>query len=114
MDTFIDLASLLKPNEWTVAYAATQVDAPEARDVQLRIGSDDEAKVWLDGNLVLNSRAARFAAMDQDIVPVRLRAGKNVILVKVCNRTESWGFYVRVTDVQGRGCPDLRFSPPGS
>jgi len=113
MDAFIDLASVLKPNEWTVAYAAAQVDCPEARDVQLRIGSDDEAKVWLNGSLVLNSRAARFAAMDQDIVPVRLRAGRNVILVKACNRTESWGFYVRVTDAQGRSYADLRFSPAG-
>jgi hypothetical protein len=62
-DGFVDLASALKPNEWTVAYAATQVDSPEARDVQLRIGTDDEAKVWLNGNLVLNSRAPRFAGI---------------------------------------------------
>jgi hypothetical protein len=112
-DGFVDLASVLKPNEWTVAYAATHVDSPEARDVQLRIGTDDEAKVWLNGNLVLNSRVPRFAAIDQDIVSAHLRAGRNEILVKTCNRTESWGFYLRVTDVLGRPCADLRFSPAG-
>jgi carboxyl-terminal processing protease len=110
-DGFVDLASVLKPNEWSIAYAATQVDSPAARDVQLRIGTDDEAKVWLNGNLVLNSRVPRFAAIDQDIVSAHLRAGRNEILMKVCNRTESWGFYLRVTDVLGRPRADLRFSP---
>jgi len=110
-DGFVELASILKPNEWTVAYAATHVDSPEARDVQFHIGTDDEAKVWLNGNLVLNSRVPRFAGIDQDIVSAHLRAGRNEILVKICNRTESWGFYLRVTDVLGRPCADLRFSP---
>jgi len=110
-DGFVDLASVLKPNEWTVAYAATQVDSAEARDVQLRIGTDDEAKVWLNGNLVLNSRVPRFAAIDQDFVSAHLQAGRNEILVKSCNRTESWGFYLRVTDVLARPCADLQFSP---
>jgi carboxyl-terminal processing protease len=108
---FIDFGSTLRPNQWTVGYAATRVDAPEARDVQLRIGSDDEVKIWLNGNVVLDSNVPRFAAPDQDIVPVHLQAGRNEVLVKVCNRTGAWGFYLRVTDAQGRPCADLRFSP---
>jgi C-terminal processing protease CtpA/Prc len=107
MDGFMNLASVLKPNEWTVAYAATRLYSPDARNVHLRIGSDDEVKVWLNGELVLNSNVPRFAAMDQDIVHVNLRSGTNEILVKVCNRTGSWGFYMRVTDVRGQRLTDL-------
>jgi carboxyl-terminal processing protease len=108
---FVDFGSALRPNQWTVAYAATRVDSPAARDVQLRIGSDDEVKVWLNGNVVLNSNVPRYAAPDQDTVPVHLQAGRNDVLVKVCNRTGTWGFYLRVTDARGRPCADLRFSP---
>jgi tetratricopeptide (TPR) repeat protein len=108
---FVDLASILKPNEWTTAYAATYVYSPGARNVQLRVGSDDEVKVWLNGSLVLNSNIPRLAAVDQDIVPVRLQAGRNEVLVRTCNHESSWGFYLRMTDVQGRPCTDLRFSP---
>jgi len=107
-DGFMNLASVLKPNEWTAAYAATRLYSPDARSVQLRIGSDDEVKVWLNGELVLNSNVPRFAAMDQDIVHVNLRSGTNEILVKVCNRTGYWGFYMRVTDVTGKVFDDLR------
>lgn len=106
-DGFVDLASLLKPNEWTVAYALTRLESPTARNMQLRIGSDDEVKVWLNGVLVLSSDVPRFAAVDQDIVHVSMRSGTNEILVKVCNRTGTWGFYMRVTDVTGQVLDDL-------
>ena len=106
-DGFVNLASLLKPNEWTVAYALTRLESPTARNVQLRIGSDDEVKVWLNGDLVLSHGVPRFAAVDQDIVPVSMRSGTNEIRVKVCNRTGSWGFYMRVTDVTGQVLHDL-------
>jgi len=35
---------------------------------------------------------------DQDIVPVTLQKGQNQLLLKVCNRLYSWGFYARITD----------------
>jgi hypothetical protein len=113
MDGFVDLVPVLKPSEWTVAYAATQMYSPEARNVQFRIGSDDEVKVWLNGNVVLDSNVPRFAAIDQDVLHVYLQSGWNDVLVKICNRTGFWGFYLRVTDPQGRPRDDLRFSPRG-
>lgn len=105
---FVDLASVLKPNEWTVAYALTRLRSPVARNVQLRIGSDDEVKVWLNGDVVLSHNVPRYAAVDQDIVYATLKSGTNEILVKVCNHTGSWGFYLRVMDATGRSLDDLR------
>jgi hypothetical protein len=98
MDGFVDLASLLGRVNWAVAYAATCVQSPETREVQLRIGSDDDVKVWLNGELVLSRNVDRPATPDQDIVPVTLQEGQNQLLLKVCNRLYSWGFYARITD----------------
>ncbi len=110
IDGFVNLASLLRPSEWTVAYAATYVHSPDVREVHFRVGSDDDIKVWLNGRLVLSKNIGRFAAMDQDIVSVSLKSGRNEILLKVCNRDGSWGFYMRITDVTGMPCYDLDFS----
>ena len=107
---FVDLAALLGRVNWAVAYAATSVQSPETREVQLRIGSDDGIKVWLNGELVLSRNVDRPAALDQDIVPVTLQKGQNQLLLKVYNRLYSWGFYMRITNVTGKPCYDLDFS----
>ncbi len=109
MDGFVDLVSLLGPADWAVAYAAVCVQSPDARQVQLRVGSDDDIKVWLRGELVLSQNVDRAAAPDQDLIPVILIKGQNQFLLKICNRLYSWGFYMRITDPMGQPYDDLRF-----
>lgn len=111
IDGFVDLAALLGRVNWAVAYAVTSVQSSETREVQLRIGSDDDIKVWLNGELVLSRKVDRPAEPDQDIVPVTLQKGQNQLLLKVCNRLYSWGFYARITDTAGQPCNDLHFIP---
>ena len=114
MDGYVNLLQLIQPFEWAVAYAATCVQSPNTREVQLRIGSDDDVKVWLNGELVLSKAVDRGAAVDQDIIPIRLRTGPNQLLLKVCNRTGGWGFYMRITDKMGQPYDDLSFLPQSS
>ena len=109
-DGFVNLVSLMKPNEWAAAYAVTYVHSPKARQVQFRIGSDEDIKSWLNGQFVLSRNVGRYAAMDHDIIPVSLKCGRNEILLKVCNRTGSWGFYIRITNESGKPYDNLHFS----
>ena len=107
----VDLALLLEPDEWTIAYAATYVHSPDARNAQFRIGTishDEGIKVWLNKKLVLNKSITNSIGIDQDIIPVRLQSGRNEILLKVCNRTGRWGFYMRITDMAEQLYDDLR------
>jgi len=101
-DGFVDLNEIFGGKlDWVTAYAFTTVTSPEERNAQMRIGSDDQIKVWLNGKLVFTYDQARPASIDQDTVTVTLKQGENSILVKVCDEAGYWGFYLRFTDVDG-------------
>jgi tetratricopeptide (TPR) repeat protein len=106
-DAHIDLEGMFDREEWAVVYALARVTVLEAREAQLRVGHDDDVKVWLNGEEVLSRNVSRSARIDQEIVPVSLKGGVNEILVKVCNRGGLWGFYLRITDAEGSPYDDL-------
>jgi tetratricopeptide (TPR) repeat protein len=110
-DAYIDLYKIYDKAEWAVAYALARVNSPADREVYLRIGSDDDVKVWLNGKKVLSVNVPRPIGIDQNIVLVTLKSGANDILVKVCNRTSYWGFYMRITDRDGKPYDDLHCIP---
>ncbi len=95
---------------WRVAYAWTAVTSPDEREVFFRFGSDDQSKIWLNGTEVFADTNAQTAILDKNTIPVTLKAGKNTILVKVCNEEMSWGFFLRVTDADGKPVEDVRFN----
>ena len=86
-----------------VAYAYAEVLSDAARDVVLRMSSDDGIKVWLNGEVVHNNDVDRGAAIDQDSAPARLAAGVNRILVKCSQGAGGWGFGLRITTPEGMG-----------
>jgi len=94
---FVDLWQIFRKDE-TGAYAFTVILSPAEKTVELGVGSDDSVKVWLNGSLVLENHVARSALPDQDITTVKLESGKNTLLVKVCNKTGGWGFYLRIVE----------------
>ena len=67
--------------------------ASQARPVELRLATEDACKLWLNGKLLLESEVYHsFTAMDQFICRGELKAGRNLILVKICQneQTEDW------------------------
>jgi len=106
LDGFVDFG---KDVNWRAAYAWVTITSPEERKAQLRFDSDDQGKVWLnEKKMYAHRRRNRGAVMDRRTIPVTLRSGKNSILVKVCNETSSWGFYLRITDTDGKPFDDLK------
>lgn len=92
-----NLNALIGPAENCVAYALTVLESPEAQAAELRIGSDDGCQVWLNGEQVHeNIEVARGCTPDQDRFAIRLRAGRNVLLVKIGQYGGGWGFCVRL------------------
>ena len=106
-DGFIDLGRNVN---WRVSYAWATVTSPDEREVQFRFDSDDQSKIWLNGNEVFANTQAHAAIVDRYTIPVKLKVGKNSIFVKVCNEEGGWGYYLRITDADGKPFEDLQIN----
>ena len=86
-----------------MAYAVCYLRSEaEQRGLQMLVGSDDEAKVYLNGKQVYRSPVPRGFVADQDTVPdLALNAGLNVLVFKVVNEASDWKGSIRFTDAQG-------------
>ncbi|HUT34470.1 MAG TPA: HEAT repeat domain-containing protein [Planctomycetota bacterium] len=90
------------------AYLRTNVWSPEDQKARLEFGSDDGAKVWLNGALALNAPQPRSFEVGKDKVEVALKKGWNAVLVKVWNGTGDWGAAARLRRPDGSQLPGLR------
>jgi len=84
------------PHENVVAYAYAVVQSDRAQDAWLAVGSDDTVKAFVNGQCVLDRYEFRALTKDQDVVPVKLAAGRNPLLLKVLNGGGGWGATCRV------------------
>ncbi len=94
---FVNLQTLTPP-DLVVAYAHTRVYSPKERTVTLLLGSDDGAKVFVNGKEVHRVMAIRVAQADQDTVSLPLTKGWNSLVLKIENNFGGFGFYARVID----------------
>jgi hypothetical protein len=102
-------AVLGRVEERSVAYAVCYVESDRARDgLWLQPGSDDQAKVYLNGREIYQIRLLRSLATLDTVGPVGLRRGINVLLFKVVNETGRWEGCARLVDDAGRPVPGLR------
>jgi hypothetical protein len=91
-----------------VSYAWHEFTCDQGRPVELRLGTPNAWKVWLNGKLLFGREEYhRGMALDQYHVTGMLQSGKNQILVKLCQneQTEDWAqrfqLQLRVCDATG-------------
>ena len=111
-DYFFDFNDFLgKQTEDSVGYAVCYVHAPaEMKNVKLKIGSDDQAVVYLNGKEVIKNGTARALEKDQDSAEVTLNKGVNVLVMKVVNEKIDWSGCARFTTNDNTPVKGLRAS----
>jgi hypothetical protein len=82
-------------------FVARQIYSPDARTIDLSLGSDDGIVVYLDGRRIHENRTARAVAPDQERVSVALEPGENFLVCKVVNTGGQSGFYARIVPREG-------------
>jgi len=104
----VDLNKAIGEEKGVIAYAATEFLSSKRQQVELRAASFNALKWWING-----TPAGEFPVyhggreMDQYVTRSVLKAGRNLILVKVCQneQTQSWArfwdFQLRVCDASG-------------
>ena len=110
LGALIDLRMFLASNSDAVVYGVTAVDVPTERPAELQVRNDDDMKVWLNGVLVSSHRI--HGQVTPKRIPVQLKQGRNVILVKVQNNMTLGYFQVNLTNERGKGFPDVTYAAP--
>lgn len=72
------------------------VSDTDRSDVTMQVGSDDAIKVWLNSEVVHNNPVDRPTYDFQDKFKVDLKAGDNLLLVKVSERVGGWGMIIGI------------------
>jgi len=94
-DSIVDLDAAVSKKPFVAAYAFRQVDVPRDQICLLSLGSNDGARVWLNGAQVWDRPLPGGIVVDDALIPVFLHKGNNTLLIKVEERGNVWGFCAR-------------------
>ncbi len=97
--------------ENVTAFGYCTVTSPVEQRVQMRVGTDNDAWITLNGEEVFRYEGHRGIVRDNDVVEVTLPAGESRIVIEDLNRTGMWGFFMRFTDLDGEPLDGLSFAP---
>ncbi len=99
-------------------YAATTFHSPTAQPAEIRLGSKNAWKLWLNGQLIFGrDEYHRGMKIDQYRFPVTLQVGPNALLLKLCQNeqtetwTVEWQFQLRICDASGTALLDPQRPP---
>ena len=104
-DGIVNGLNLFKPenNSDAAAYVYREIVCKDAMVLPISLGSDDTLTVWLNGQKLVSQNVQRGAGPDQVLATLKLRPGKNALLLKICQGGGEWGFYFRA---------DAKIPPP--
>jgi len=100
MNDLVEMRAISSSGDKNVAcYALAIVHSVTQRNIVLLVGSDDQARVWLNGQRVLDS--PKFAPPEQFAVGATLQPGRNTILAKVVNQGGGHGLFLKISTAPG-------------
>jgi hypothetical protein len=99
-DTLFDICKMVKEDKNRVVYIAEQIEADSAETKILCLGSDDGFVLWLNGDSLAGTHSGRVVFPYDDLVPVKLRKGKNILLYKVEQSTEAWKLFRKLIPLE--------------
>jgi tricorn protease-like protein len=104
-DYVLDFTQLLGDEiNYAVAYAVCYIRSRfDHRGVVMKVGSDDQAKVYLNGREIYRRTQPRnFIPDDDEVKDLELKAGLNVVVFKIVNEELGWQGSLRFTDATGQ------------
>ena len=105
----INIVDVLGPIKGVTAYAVANFTATDDMEVDIRFGSSNAHKVWVNGELSVTNEIYHNGGTSTDKFSGRakLKKGKNQILLKICQNeqtqswAQSWDYQLRICDQDG-------------
>jgi hypothetical protein len=92
----VRFSHLVRPWEQSAVLARTWVRADADLDALLLLGAGEEARVWINGEPILDASEAHERRLDALAAPCRLRVGWNEIAVKLGARDDELALQARL------------------
>ena len=114
----IDLGSYYGNPTECVVYAFTEFTAPKSQETELWVGSGETMKAWINGEEVYSFKGVRRHHLPNNEEKIKIRDGRNSLLVKVGQTTGRFDFSLNVCELEeddrydGNRVLGLKFSPP--
>jgi hypothetical protein len=107
---YFDFNAILNTdNDHAAGFMVTYIELDkEMNDVTMALGSNDQARLYLNGKDIYAFQDARTLELDADKGKVQLKKGVNVIVFKVINEQNSWQGAMRFLDKTGSPITDLK------
>ena len=102
-----ELGTMAAPRE---VFAAAWIYSPHARSSQLKIGSDDGSRAWVNGVMVGETSNCHGTVIDNYTYDAPLNEGWNHVIIQVRDNGGGWGLYARFTE-NDTPITDLDVSP---
>ncbi|MEW6355206.1 MAG: hypothetical protein AB1696_02680 [Planctomycetota bacterium] len=95
----VHLGSNTETSIGDVVYAAATIESDKAKTMRLSIGASSAAQAWLNGEQIAYLPNQKGVMQDEFVADVKLKPGRNVLLVKLCRYWERhWLFYASAMD----------------
>ncbi len=105
----IDFRLVFGKLTYNVVYAHIFVRSNDEKEIELRVGSSDGLKVWVNGEMSISSAKSRTVSPDQNITIVRLEKGMNSLFIKLAGYINEFSYYIRFTDIGNQTVQGLEY-----
>jgi hypothetical protein len=93
-----DLKPFFKQHDESCCYLYREIESAANIELPSSFGSDDTITVWLNGEKLISENVDRAAGPDQNLATLKLKPGKNALLIKICNGNGEWAYYFKAGD----------------
>ena len=94
------------PGTFSIAYAVSDFTCSKDQELFLTLDGDDAFKVWLNGEKIAEAIApylhGQSCVATLENIKIKLKKGKNRILIKSANIENEWWVRARITDANNR------------
>jgi len=106
-EAYVDGRPVNIPPTPGASYLGRWVWSPDARRVQVSLGSDDGFRLFVNGVEVAAKRTERSLAPNQDTATIDLRPGANSLVLRIANTGGEAGYFYQAAAGEGELSGDL-------